>query len=466
MPTRPTHHRAKHRGRVRRFALPATVLCGLTLAAQWSQPFDAVLWSPVQAQGPSPAPRKVEPRIIDFAKLAKQKTEARRLLDAARKAAAKGDLSTARRNADQAAAIPVEWNLGETSPKKFLADLATDPARFMEAAADPNTSDESQSERNVMEIESSTSSATTAPEVIDLEFPKGRSSSRKVLDTDEAATGTSTTPKSLRSLGFKTSGDDAIVTESTTSKPQSKSRYATVPTVEELAAPASEATSSTASAKRSDAQSSSEAPAIQQLANHNAVIPSGRLEETHSHFGSSSSSSAPFAGLRSQSQGHDFTAAAPTTTTVIHEFRVAERTAPAADQTANASSSIASQLLLNINSLMMAGLFGALVLLVGVAVAVLRKFGPNPEFTFKVELNQPLGFAAAAASTVAAVAAPMTVEPVIRTPTQSVHVSPIYALKRQMAEELEQQQEDAMMRQVFEDNLKLREQIEETRIAA
>ncbi|MCX7418465.1 MAG: hypothetical protein NT013_02870 [Planctomycetia bacterium] len=338
----------------------------------------------------------------------------------------------------------------------------------MKAIDDPNTSDEPLSERNAIEFESSTQSATTPPDVIDLEVPKGRSNSRKTSNSDDAATETltSTTPKSLRSLGFKTSGDETNVAESATSKPQSTSRYASVPTVEDLAAPASEATSSIASAKRPVAQSSSDAPAIQQLANHNTVIPSGQMEETHSHFGSSSSSSAPFAGLRSQSQGHDFTAAAPATTTVIHEFRVAERTAPTADQTANANSSIASQLLLNINSLMMAGLFGALVLLVGVAVAVLRKFGPNPEFTFKVELNQPLGFAAAAASTVAAVAAPMAVEPVIKTPTQSVHVSPIYALKRQMADELEQQQEDAMMRQVFEDNLKLREQIEETRIAA
>ena len=115
---------------------------------------------------------------------------------------------------------------------------------------------------------------------------------------------------------------------------------------------------------------------------------------------------------------------------------------------------------------MMAGLFGALVLLVGVAVAVLRKFGPNPQFTFKVELNQPLGFAAAAASTVAVAAAPVAVEPVLKPSAPPIHVTPIYALKRQMEEELGQQQEDAMMRQVFEDNLKLREQIEETRIAA
>ena len=448
MSTRPNHHRAKHRGRIRRFALPATVVCGLTLAAHLSLPHESALWSTARAQGPAPAPRRVEPKVVDFGKLAKQKAEARRLMDLARKAVVSGDHDAARRHADQAAAIPVEWNLGEKSPKKFLAELAAEPTHFAESLTDSADSESPTITRRPVEMISSSSSA---PEVIELEFPKGRTSTRKKPEADALLEETPAATKSLRSLGFKTADDepdeDSSEADASSTKPQPKSKYDSIPTAEELSEPGS------------GTQPSASQP-IQQLSNNNASIPTGRMEETTSTF--NSSSNAPFAGLRSQTPAHD---AAPTTTTVIHEFRVAERTATA-DQAATANSSIASQLLLNLNSLMMAGLFGALVLLVGVAVAVLRKFGPNPQFTFKVELNQPLGFAAAAASTVAAVAAPVALEPIMKTSAPTVHVAPIYALKRQMEADLEQQQVDAMMRKVFEDNLKLREQIEETRIAA
>ena len=463
MSTRPNHHRAKHRGRIRRFALPATVVCGLTLVAHLSLPYESALLSTARAQGPTPAPRKVQPKIVDFGKLAKQKAEARRLMDLARKAAANGDLDAARRHADQAAAVPVEWNLGEKSPKKFLAELATDPTYLTESLDDSASSDSPSATRLPVEI---ISSPSTVPEVIELDLPKGRSGARKQTDPDDSLEEKPTTTKSLRALGFKAADDeseeDSVESDVTSAKPLSVSKFASIPTAEELSEPASSSKSSGSitvkqptHSDHSNAQIKSESPLIQQLSNNNTSIPTGRMEET-------TSSSAPFAGLRSQTHSQD---AVPTTTTVIHEFRLAERTATP-DQAANASSSIASQLLLNLNSLMMAGLFGALVLLVGVAVAVLRKFGPNPQFTFKVELNQPLGFAAAAASTVAVAAAPVAVEPVLKPSAPPIHVTPIYALKRQMEEEFGQQQEDAMMRQVFEDNLKLREQIEETRIAA
>ena len=422
------------------------------------------LWYTANAQVPSSAPRKVEPKIVDFGKLAKQKAEARRLMDLARKAAANGDLDAARRHADQAAAVPVEWNLGEKSPKKFLAELATDPAHLTESLADSADSESPLATRSPVEIISSSSST---PEVIELDLPKGRTGTRKKIETDDSLEEKLPTTKSLRSLGFKAADDeseaDSVEPDVTSAKPQSTSKYASIPTADELSEPASSNKASgsitaqpQAHGDLANTQSKSESPLIQQLSNSNTAIPTGRMEETNS------SSTAPFAGLRSQTQTHD---TVPTTTTVIHEFRVAER-AVSAEPATTANSSIASQLLLNLNSLMMAGLFGALMLLVGVAVVILRKFGPNPQFTFKVELNQPLGFAAAAATTVAAVAAPVAIEPAIKAPAASVQVAPIYALKRQMEAELEQQQEDAMMRKVFEDNLKLREQIEETRIAA
>lgn len=446
MHTCPNHHRAKHRGRIRRFALPTTVVCGLTLATQWSLSPESTFLSTANAQGPSAAPRKVQPKIVDFGKLAKQKAEARRLMDLARKAVANGDLDAAQRHAEQAAAVPVEWNLGETSPKKFLAELADDSTRLSESSSNSAAPDSPIATRRPVEILSS----STAPEVIELEFPKSRSSERKNLDEDEEQDESPKTPKSLQSIGFKANAgepvENTVTSDAAKATPRTDPRFSSIPSAEELAESASLTKSPTSQS-------------IQQLSN-GATIPTGRLDDTTTS--SHSSPAVQYPGLRSQPQTHE---TVPTTTTVIHEFRMSERTA-AADSATTGNSSLASQLLLNINSLMMAGLFGALVLLVGVAVAVLRKFGPNPQFTFKVELNQPLGFAAAAASTVAAVTAPVAIEPVVTTPTPPSHVSPIYAIKRQMEAELEQQQEDAMMRKVFEDNLKLREQIEETRIAA
>lgn len=466
--TTPVHHRAKHGSRARRLAMPAAVVLGLTLASQWSNPFDSAFWSPAQAEVPVVTSSKVQPRVVDFGKLAKQKAEARRLMDAARKAAARGDLETARRHADQAATIPVEWNLGETTPKKFLDDLEADPSRFSAANND----------RARTEATKETPRHRTAPasdrDVIELAFPNDRAGAAEETDEDLSLMDA---PPALKVPGTTQPRDiqapSTFKPESTGTAPRNKSRFAPIPTLTELADP-TPVTETPATMEDEVAAPSFEPPVaantkpsadeprkpelartqrntepgrfeprpIRSLASDDIAIPSGRLEETEF--------SDP--ALAQPSPRHSRGTASETTpTTVIHEFRISDRSAL---QDQAASSSVASQLLLNINALLIAGLFGALLLLVVVAVVVLRKFGPNPQFTFKVELSHPLGVS---------VAAPASAE---KPAVPPIAVTPIYALKRQMEEELEQQQEDAMMRQVFEDNLKLRDQLEETRIAA
>ena len=77
MSTRTLHQRSPHRSRFRRLALPAAVF-GLTLAAQCSSLLETTFQSIARAEGPSLTSRKVEPRIVDFTKLAKLKAEARK----------------------------------------------------------------------------------------------------------------------------------------------------------------------------------------------------------------------------------------------------------------------------------------------------------------------------------------------------------------------------------------------------
>ena len=149
-----------------------------------------------------------------------------------------------------------------------------------------------------------------------------------------------------------------------------------------------------------------------------------------------------------------------TATTVVHGIRFAERPAPV-DQAANVNSGSASQFLMNLNSLTTALLFGALLLLLVMASVLLLKFSTNSDFQLKFEVSHRNGMAALEHIAKAAV-----LEPIAKAAVPPVPVTPVYALKRQMEEDHEHQQEDAMMRQVFEDNLKLREQLEDTRFAA
>lgn len=480
MSTGSAHHRAKHRSRTRRLALPAVMVCGLTLASLLSNSIEFTFWTTAHAEGPAVVRNRVPPKIVDFSKLAKQKAEARRLLEAARKAAGRGDIDAAQRFADQAAAIPVEWNLGETTPKKFLEGLASEPQQFTETDIRVNSVPPAQEPTRPTHRRRTVTTAAARPisdrDVIELSFPdetpatdaapeaeedlslNGRPTRRPRVESLEA-------PKSLKTLGFKEEAEEVApaIVEPQPTTPRRSSRFDPIPSLEELAEatpvpkPAVQPPAQAAepiddeptlpSPKRSVAPTpTAPRPLLTESKPEQPQpdifnVPIGRIEESDVAESSPKSRTRP----QRREPSDDESLASPTT--VVHEIRVVDRPAPS-----ESSASTSQLLLMNLNSLLMAGLFGALLLLIVIAAVVLRKFGPNPQFTFKVEVSNPNGLAVAA--------------PVAKAAVPPVAVTPIFALKRQMEEELEQQREDAMMRQVFEENLKLHEQLEETRIAA
>lgn len=114
------------------------------------------------------------------------------------------------------------------------------------------------------------------------------------------------------------------------------------------------------------------------------------------------------------------------------------------------AASSSGQTLVNFSTVVLSALFGAVVVLIGVLLFLLKKFGPNPTIVFKVEMTSTGREA----------------EPTERSSPPSLRIAPIYAMRMQEEAEREQQQEEAMMRKVFEDNLELREQLEASRDAA
>lgn len=122
----------------------------------------------------------------------------------------------------------------------------------------------------------------------------------------------------------------------------------------------------------------------------------------------------------------------------------------AVDLKASQSTSSSEQTLVNFSTVVLSALFGAVLVLVGVLLFLLKKFGPNPTIVFKVEMTNTGRDA----------------DPNERSSPPSLRIAPIYAMRMQEEAEREQQQEEAMMRKVFEDNLELREQLEAKRDAA
>ncbi len=124
--------------------------------------------------------------------------------------------------------------------------------------------------------------------------------------------------------------------------------------------------------------------------------------------------------------------------------------AASAGSRASQSASSSEQTLVNFSTVVLSALFGAVVVLVGVLLFLLKKFGPNPTIVFKVEMSNT-GHVA---------------EPADRSAPPALRIAPIYAMKMQEDAEREQQQEEAMMQKVFEDNLELREQLKASGDAA
>lgn len=120
------------------------------------------------------------------------------------------------------------------------------------------------------------------------------------------------------------------------------------------------------------------------------------------------------------------------------------KTSSSVGASTNGSTTGSEPIVANLSSHLLAALLGAVVMMVGLLLVLLKKFGPNPTFVFKVEMTNSGREAA-----------------VVERPTSpALRIAPIYAMKMQMEEEQERQREEAMMQKVFEDNLELREQLE------
>lgn len=516
MSTGSIQHRAKHRSCARRLTLLASVVLGLTLAIQWSYPFESTYWSSAQAEEPSASTAKVQTRIVDFATLAKEKAEARQLMAVARKAAERGDFETARWNANQAASIPVEWNLGEIPPKKFLKELETKSKRSVDQTTEATSGAIAERSKNplrqrpIIEIEIPNPTAVSGHEVIELSFPEERPGTAANPDEDLSL---ADTPTALAVNGIVPSHSE---------KPQPpktlrKHHFAPIPSLAELAdsAPEPEAfasapeptvaetfrTSASGTTNRSNFQviPKPQIPAdsrgrvavakspplkprasfdgqheqvkfetIRQAVNDDIVNLGGRVENIDSAEQSIGTRSRPLRRLA------EFQATPASPATMHPELRIVERTA-SADQAANLNSTSASQSPENVNGLLMAGIFVGLLLLIAVVFSLLIKSGRQLQFTLKLNVNHPctssaLAPTAAFLEPVAASAHPAPPMPIYAPKRQiavrSTPTIPNYAQLRQTEEELVQQQEGSIMRQFYEDNLKLREQLEETPIAA
>ncbi len=128
-----------------------------------------------------------------------------------------------------------------------------------------------------------------------------------------------------------------------------------------------------------------------------------------------------------------------------------DSTTTASASTANKTTANSEQTLATFSTVILSALFGAVLVLVGLLLFLLKKFGPHPTFVFKVEMTNSGREAEPAAE---------------RSSPPALRIAPIYAMKMQEEAEREQQQEEAMMQKVFEDNLELREQLATTRQAA
>jgi hypothetical protein len=402
--------------------------------------------------------RKVQPKVVDFTRLLKQKSEARRLMDLARESAKAGDLATARRHAERAAAIPIEWNLGETTPEMVLEDLndglldtanateVSEPRRRMYDAADvielpakppvqktkslekiglkpmPSASDASK------EVEVLPAPAAPSMEQTHVSHPRR---SLEELSSADANPGNLAPQTNETDTSAVTQSGDHIVTseppEFEAVNPQalrlSQSKGGTTDLQKNLA-----------SLKQSD------------LSEVDGTIPH---EKTTS--ADVATASAVFA--------------APTH--VVHEFRISDHT-PVTETKAK------SQIVNDLNGLLLAGLFGSLIVLVViVSVATLRWFGSNPALSFKVDMNGPIALPMATPLT-----APVA-QSVVRETEPEVQTFPIAAFRETQSSMkssyglddlgIDLHSEDTMLKQVLEDNLKLRADLsnfEDTRIAA
>ena len=321
----------------------------------------------------------IQPQVFDFSFKNRQKTETKQLLQDARDAAAQGHAQKARKLIQQAAELPMNWELDEGSPETHLRGIGDRPSN----------AEARQSDRRLADIPTISELSEPDPE-IDAQIEPNRGAFKHL------------------SQGQKTISNAADVqNDDLTSRRKSRSGIGS---------------SQVPGSARESASFSTSADQQTEMEQVNA----GRHRE---YVVLHATSSAPSV---SDVHGHD-----NAMTTSL-------------DPTTNKSASNSEQTLVNLSTIVLSALFGAVVVLVGVLLFLLMKFGPNPTIVCKVEMTNTGREA----------------EPTERSSPPSLRIAPIYAMRMKEEAEQEQQQEEAMMRKVFEDNLELREQLEASRDAA
>lgn len=325
--------------------------------------------------------RMFQPQVYDFSWKNRQKAETKKLLQNAREAAAQGHAQKARGLIQQAAELPINWDLEEASPQ--------------------TTPHEHNGRTSGAEVQTSGRPFAEIPSVSELAEPS-------TVEEEQAETPReSFRRQSQRKTSVGHSAD--VRSESLTSSQQLRS---------------ASGFSSTSNAAHEESNPSMTADQPTEAEQINA----GRGREA---IVLHTTSTAPSTGD-------------------VHGREVAAVTT-SLSPTVNSPTTNSEQALVSYSIIILSALFGAVVVLIGLLLFLLKKFGPNPTFVFKVEMTN---------------SGRDTLSNERPAPPPSLRIAPIYAMKMQEEAEREQQQEEAMMRKVFEDNLELRDQLQATRHAA
>lgn len=239
-------------------------------------------------------------------------------------------------------------------------------------------------------------------------------------------------------------------------------RFADVPTVSELAIPSTDEDEQVQTLRESFQRRSQRKTSMERSADSRddrLSSPPQRHSADSSHAGREESDARIAAEQPKEvdhvnlDHGHkaSILQAVPTTRSADNQQDRATAATTAFGTTASNSTAPPEQALVSYSIIVLSALFGAVVVLIGLLLFLLKKFGPNPTFVFKVEMTNT-GRDAVSNERPA--------------PPPPLRIAPIYAMRMQEEAEREQQQEEAMMRRVFEDNLELRDQLQAAQNAA
>ena len=298
--------------------------------------------------------------------------------DLARNAAIAGDIATARRHAERAAAISVEWNLGETTPEMFLEDLSD--GVFDEPSVPQATESQRPVRNDVVVIElpakRPTRAAPKAPPVVDNEPPVLKTNTRPAKTLDE--------------VGFKQTrkreiSPDVVEELPRPAESQGRRALAPIPSLEELASNEPSASPATEPAADSDDADFQKPAFDDNVADDESleiepIAPPVVTPRKHSAPKAKPATDSrnvakwtdPLKRQNDRKPPTNSRASEPaavvhsineTPALVIHQFPIADR-APAPMQESKAESNTSTQFVKDLNGLLLAGLFGALIVLV------------------------------------------------------------------------------------------------------